>query len=254
MFKKGFTLQELLITMAIIGVIAAITVPSLVGMAPNKTKSMYMKAFNTLSKVTSDILDDETLYWTTYATSGTNVGDANCSGLYCNATPTEYPKCDTTWTCSGKTKFASIFATKVNVVNKENTNDIVKFTTNDGINWEMQTTESSDSNLPGGKAYKIAVTINVNPDDSNNNCTFSTSCKNPQKFTFDIANDGEITPTDALGIVYSQNPIDMHSANEDREYAEKIVGKNDMAKELYNLKKTKATGTTTDTTTDTKTE
>lgn len=241
MFKKGFTLHELLITMAIIGVIATITIPSLVGMAPNKTKSMYMKAFNTLSNVTSDILNDETLYWTTYETSGTNVGDAACSGLYCDAEPTEYPKCNSSWTCLGTTKFASIFATKVNVISKEKySSSTVKFTTNDGINWEMQTTISYDSHLPGNRAYKIAVTINVKPDDFNNNCTFSTSCKNPQKFTFDIANDGEITPTDALGIVYSQNPIDMHSANEDREYAEKIVGRNDMAKALYDLKKKNA--------------
>ena len=254
MLKKGFTLQELLITMAIIGIIAAIAVPSLFGMAPDETKSMYMKAFNTLSNITPEILDDKILYWTQYANDGVNVGQPNCSGLTCEDAPTEYPKCDDTWTCEKLTKFGSIFATKVNVVTKEksgNNNDTVTFTTNDGIDWSMKTVSSADANLPGGKAYNIEVTINVKPDDAAHNCKFSENCKKPRIFTFKIDNDGEITPTDALGLVYSQNPIDMHSAKEDKELAEKIVGKDDMAKVLLEIKR-KAVSKTDSSTNDTK--
>lgn len=232
MFKKGFTLQELLITLGIIGIIAAVTVPSLSKMAPDKTKSMYMKAFNTMSRVTPEILEDESLFWSEY-----NGNELACSGLFCGAPPIDYPKCDDDWSCTGMTKFASIFATKVNVVSKQQSNNTVTFITNDGIVWEMKTVSTSASQLPGGTAYDIEVTINVKPDDSEHNCIFSANCKKPQKFTFKISNDGEITPTDALGLVYSQNPIDMHSAKEDSELALQIYDKDDMAKELYEIKK-----------------
>ena len=41
MLKKGFTLQELLISMAIIGIVAAVAAPGLIGLMPDKKKSMY---------------------------------------------------------------------------------------------------------------------------------------------------------------------------------------------------------------------
>ena len=83
MFKKGFTLQELLITLGIIGIVAAITGPAIVGLAPDKSKTMYMKAYNTLLNVTSEIMDDPSLYFPTYSAAGELI----CSGLYCAEHP-----------------------------------------------------------------------------------------------------------------------------------------------------------------------
>ena len=53
MIKKGFTLQELLITLAIIGVVAAIVGPGIVGLMPSKSKAMYLKAYNILTNQTN---------------------------------------------------------------------------------------------------------------------------------------------------------------------------------------------------------
>ena len=122
MFKKGFTLQELLITLGIIGIVAAIVAPGIVGMMPDQKKAMYMKAYNTLTTLTNDILDDPSLYWTTYD----NDGEPNCSGLFCfSSVPAGvFPPCDEIYDvigeqgsvfCGFSTKFPSIFLRKVNI-------------------------------------------------------------------------------------------------------------------------------------------
>ena len=50
--KKGFTLAEVLITLAVIGIVAAITIPSIITKIQNhQFYTQFMKAYNTLSKV-----------------------------------------------------------------------------------------------------------------------------------------------------------------------------------------------------------
>ena len=59
-FKNGFTLAEVLITIVIIGVIAAATIPTLIN---NTKKQEYVsslkKAYSTLATVTNKIMNDE---------------------------------------------------------------------------------------------------------------------------------------------------------------------------------------------------
>lgn len=59
-YKNGFTLAEVLITLVIIGVIAAITVPSLINKTNNQeTVSRLKKAYSTLAQVTNKIIAEE---------------------------------------------------------------------------------------------------------------------------------------------------------------------------------------------------
>ena len=67
MIKKGFTLSEMLITLGIIGVIAAVTVPAVVGHLPCKSKINFLKAYNSLTTIISDISSDDMLYPATCA-------------------------------------------------------------------------------------------------------------------------------------------------------------------------------------------
>ena len=48
--KKGFTLAELLITMGIIGVIAAILAPAIGNLMPDSNKGKVLKVYNALTK------------------------------------------------------------------------------------------------------------------------------------------------------------------------------------------------------------
>ena len=55
--KKGFTIAETVITVAILGVIAAVTIPVLNNSQPNKDIAMYNKALYTLQSATSQVAE-----------------------------------------------------------------------------------------------------------------------------------------------------------------------------------------------------
>ena len=55
--KKGFTIAETVITMAILGVIAAIVIPSMQNAQPNKDIVMYNKAIYTLQSAVGHVMD-----------------------------------------------------------------------------------------------------------------------------------------------------------------------------------------------------
>ena len=146
MFKRGFTLQELLITIGVIGIVAAICAPAVVNIVPDKTKTIYMKAYTTLSNLTNEILNDSTLYYTTYDASG----NPNCEGMRCSDNPfgAFYNSQDY---YVGATKYPAILASKMNLIedepNYDNTSPtaaMVWFTTIDGVYWNFKVDTKSD--------------------------------------------------------------------------------------------------------------
>ena len=76
-YKKGFTLAEVLITLVIIGVIAAITIPSLINKTRNQEYvSKLKKAYSTLAQATKLIVAEEGMPRADkggWATSGENL-------------------------------------------------------------------------------------------------------------------------------------------------------------------------------------
>ena len=246
MLKKGFTLQELLITMGIVGIISALVIPGVVNMMPDKNKTMYVKAYNTLTNETADILSDESLFWDT----NFNVDAYEEFGLYSTEQPQIEPYSSDD-NCKGETKFPAILSHRLNIKGEPSYNGATTtFTTNDGINWNFETSEVSITG-GAGLGYRIDVTINLDPSDNNasHNCLYSATCTKPNQFKFEIDNDGGVRAADALGIAYLQTPTDTHNSSKDREFAESIYA--DTVDAMYTkLNEKLKPSTTTETTTE----
>ena len=211
MIKKGFTLQELLITLAIVGVVAALTVPGIVGMMPDKKKATYMKCYSTLARLTNEILDNPTFYYTTYD----NTGNPNCSGMDCTEISEDLREKYSIQ--DSLEKFPRLFAGHLNLT-EEPTGQAskIEFTTTDGVAWTFNSSESDSDGM------ETEVLINLDPSSASNQCTYADDCTDPNHFTFKIDNNGGITAEDPLGKAFLRNPTDYHSIKKDKELADTL--------------------------------
>ena len=193
MFKKGFTLAEMLISLAIIGVIAALTMPGLLNSKPKKEKAMYMKAYNTLTTQTADILGNPELYYTTYDANG----NPNCRGLSCTGLPVDSNYSDNKY--SGTTKFAYLFADRLNLTvapTYYNGNGYLRCNSTDGAIWEIgaPNCNSSDCKID----VYITSKLKTVPGPQGSQKIFDYG----EAFHFIIDTDGGVTPEDAKGKEY----------------------------------------------------
>lgn len=60
--KKGFTLLETLVTLGIVGVLAAFLLPALNKSTPNQNKIMYRKSYNFLQQAVSNLINNDSIY------------------------------------------------------------------------------------------------------------------------------------------------------------------------------------------------
>ena len=81
MKKQGFTLPELLITLAIIGVAAALLSPVFSNIIPDKNKVMILKKFNAIQNINNEILNNKEMYYSKAVAFDQNLTIESCAGL-----------------------------------------------------------------------------------------------------------------------------------------------------------------------------
>ena len=64
--KKGFTLIEILIAMALVGILIAVMSPNLAKVLPDKNKAMFIKAFTRTEVAVASMLADPDMYRNRY--------------------------------------------------------------------------------------------------------------------------------------------------------------------------------------------
>lgn len=204
--KKGFTLSELMVAMAVLGVLCAVVLPMVMNNNPNQNKMMIKKAYYTVSEVVSDLINDEALYPTLGADETVYVGFDNTESVNLHGK-----------TYSGDTKFAELFATKLNLdgevvdscedfspVGSSREGEISKqcrsFTTQDGIIWNITECVSQskvDNEMVKSKVRQIQIDVNGNASPNCQQGSSSDNCKNRtnnfDQVTIRVADNGKIS-------------------------------------------------------------
>jgi prepilin-type N-terminal cleavage/methylation domain-containing protein len=113
MTKKGFTLTETLVALAVISVIAAFTIPLLIEALPDNNKFLFKSAYKLAENIVSELVADNSLY---------------PNGSFTNATDSSF--------------FCDNFSDKVNTIgtvtctgNDTPGSGVPNFTTSNGMKW-----------------------------------------------------------------------------------------------------------------------
>ena len=184
--KNGFTLAELLISLGIVGVLAAVLIPSLFSAMPNKEKLMFKKAYYLVERIVSELVNDDELYPEASGDTAPYLG--NTEEVVYNGV-----------TVSGSDKFCKLFALKINRATDYNCvaglnqaeGPITNYTfkTPDGIVWVLPITTFANNST----AETILVDVN---GDNGPNCHYGTNCEKPDKFLIAVYQDGRVSVED----------------------------------------------------------
>ena len=204
MKRRGFTLAEVLITLAIIGVVAAAMAPTIGNLIPDKNKAQVIKIYKTIADINESLLNNPSLYYS---------GGTDCQGLKCTQQPLDSPyNMDSKY--SGNTKYPYLLASHLQTTDDPVTNVTgIKFTTVDGIVWYVWY-------YPTGRAQ---IKIDLNGDEKPNK-VYSTNCDKPDSFMFNLDADGKLQPGDALTDAYLKNPVKLNDKKKDYKTAESLTG------------------------------
>ena len=77
MIKKGFTLAEVVVTLGVVGVVTAITAPSLINLMPDKNKVQVLKVYKLINDANIEFLNDPGFY----------TSNGTCLGFDCEEPP-----------------------------------------------------------------------------------------------------------------------------------------------------------------------
>lgn len=128
--KRAFTLAETLTTLVVIGIIASLTVPTVMKTLPNQNKIKFKKAYSTIENIISNMSNDATNYPSTLTGTDSTL----------QTVPLGFNNTNVTTNTSGCNKFTYFFLEQINTIGTTNCNPsaltVTKIgTTTDGIDW-----------------------------------------------------------------------------------------------------------------------
>lgn len=182
--KKGFTLSEVMVTMTVLGIIAAVLVPTLTKISPSTSKVMFKKTYSTLEKSVNNLISDESIYPSDIVNSAVSLP----RGF-------NYAEKDSAPTYYTNNKFCTYLSDQFNTTGSvtcpahASTGNGI-FYTSDGITWNVINTYSDDTAYANRNTAtnntqfpvnstsfttKVIVDIDQSSKSSNTNCSTDTS-------------------------------------------------------------------------------
>lgn len=193
MRRKGFTLSELIISLAVIGIASALMMPAITKLLPDNNKARVINAHARLSIAVAELLGDDSIYWCPELTAEDILaGVRDVSGLACTGQPHNplYVSND----FQGQDKFKNLLISKLNLQQVQGQNDT--WSDVHGIFWRF--VRNANAN-PNSTTYTITIDLN---GAAAPNAVYGVNEKKPDRFIFGVNNAGVITPSDALSQVY----------------------------------------------------
>lgn len=188
---KAFTLSELMVALAVIGILVAVVTPAIMKTRPNKNKMMIKKTFYTTEQIVATLINDARLY--PDLREACEAGAAEAENYYC-AWGFDYD--DSVRyegeTYSGNSKFAGLFRAQLNVKSGSST----VFYTNDGVKWDLSGTSGAwTKRVYSGpqNAGTGTILIDVNGDDPPNKRQKDSSADDFDQYVIKILASGKMT-------------------------------------------------------------
>lgn len=151
MNKKGFTLAEVVVTLGVVGIVAAITTPSLMNLIPDKNKVQVLKAYKLINDANVEFLQDTGLYTT----------DGTCVGLDCTDVPSRpLSGISDQANIKGGLKYGRLLCLKMHTDGCSVGSTQITFTTPDGIDWSVDRSRNITIDIhatSGQSTYKFNV-------------------------------------------------------------------------------------------------
>ncbi len=216
MKKRAFTLAEILISLGIIGVIAALSFPAISSMKPNKNKLMYLKTHDSLAQNIKELAANSRLYAACY--QSLNVSCEYEPLLNLEASQSEKYK-----NYSGDKKFCSLMGLLLGVEPEDlkcsdttytfNANDYTEkftspsFESQNGFRWRIVPQVKTVAAL-NNSTFQYDIYVDIDPSNNNvsgkdKSCIYDKNkCKAPDIFKFLVAANGHLVPADPMGIYY----------------------------------------------------
>lgn len=236
MKKRGFTLSEIIITLGIIGVVAAITTPMLTGLMPDKNKVQVLKVHKTISDITKDLLKNPYFYHdyieevpSTFDIKRIGLGAAFdfygdvYAGLKGDLDLTKYKE-----KYHGLQKYCYLLSEQMELEEEvtEN-NQKYFFKTIDGVSWACEYDLKSE--IVDDYRYitpTYFITVDLNGEEQGLGISYPDS-KKPDQFKFLVDTYGNVTGNDPLTKAYLENPEKLNDKKKDYARAEEISNGND---------------------------
>ena len=198
MKKKAYTLAEVLLTLAIIGVLATVTIPLVGHIKPDKNKMLYHKAYNTLAANVHKIAKDISLY-DKHMTGNGNIYNVSRYPLYNMEKPSN-PK------YSGNQGYSKLGNIIKDLMQGEGT--YKEFKTKNGMIWRIDDTYVYENQ--GDIISYTRVEVDVDGKDNGPNHYYEPNkfTGKPDTFVFYITASGEIIPGDLCGQLYMKQRKD----------------------------------------------
>lgn len=201
MKRFGYTLAEALVALAIVGVVAAITLPMANKFMPDGNKALYLSSYDSLVEAVQQIAVNSTLY---------PLSDGSFEYTNAPLANTQEVEIDGK-TYSGATKFGKILASMYGEENPTEINEEISFTAKNGVQFRVNTETSLNNNVV---SYKSTVNIDINGEKGKNSF-FSETCSEPDRYIFEVGPDGKVIASDIKGQEYLATRTNTRKLKED---------------------------------------